>query len=227
MNTSSPPVHSGVTVHRWDVSAAEARKIQESLRHNVITADRLGKVLLVGGADVYYSEENRITAAVAVLTFPGLELREYSIIRGKTAFPYMPGLLSFREAPAIFAALSRLEHLPDLLLCDGQGIAHPRRFGIASHIGVLTGTPTIGVAKTRLTGDHQPVPMENGGWSPLIDNGEPIGAVLRTRTGVKPLYISPGHNISLETAIRYVMGCVTRYRLPETTRWAHKLASGG
>ena len=143
-----------------------------------------------------------------------------------TGFPYVPGLLSFREAPAVLKAFERLRIMPDLLLYDGQGIAHPRRCGIASHVGLLLDLPSIGVAKTRLTGEHGPVPAAKGKWTPLTDNGETIGAVLRTRAKVKPLFISIGHRVSLETAISYVMACVSRYRLPETTRWAHRLASG-
>jgi deoxyribonuclease V len=139
-------------------------------------------------------------------------------------FPYVPGLLSFREIPVALAALRRLRSRPDLLICDGQGYAHPRRFGLACHLGVLTGIPTIGAAKTRLIGTHGPVPAGKGCRVPLRDGAEQIGAVLRTRAGVRPLYVSAGHGIGLAAAVRYVMTCVTRYRLPETTRWAHRLA---
>ncbi len=215
------------SAHPWNVSPAEVRDIQNRLRHRVVLSDRFETVRYVGGADVGFEDKTRITrAAVVVLTFPELALHEYRIIRQATTFPYVPGLLSFREAPALLAALDALEQLPDLLLCDGQGIAHPRRFGIASHIGVLTGIPAIGVAKTRLVGEHPPIPLEKGRHVPLTHHGETIGAVLRTRTGVKPLFISTGHNIGLESAVAYVMACVTKYRLPETTRQAHRLASG-
>jgi deoxyribonuclease V len=141
-------------------------------------------------------------------------------------FPYVPGYLSFREIPVVLAALARLRQQPDLILCDGQGIAHPRRVGIASHLGVLTGTPTIGVAKSRLIGEHEEPRAVRGVWSALRDGEELIGAVLRTRVGTKPLYVSIGHRVSLETAIEFVLACTTRYRLPETTRAAHRLASG-
>ncbi len=127
--------------------------------------------------------------------------------------------------PAVLEALSSLEQMPDLCLCDGQGLAHPRRFGLACHLGVLTGLPSIGVAKTRLIGTHAEVSPQKGAWVPLMDREEVIGAVLRSRTGTKPLYISVGHKLSLSTAIHYVMACLSRYRLPETTRWAHRLAS--
>ncbi len=181
----------------------------------------------VAGIDVGFEAGNTITrAAVAVLGFPGLDLHEQVIARRQTSFPYVPGLLSFREAPAVLDALEKLQTRPELLLCDGQGYAHPRRFGIACHLGVLTDLPSIGVAKSRLTGTHADVPDSRGQWVPLLDGGERIGAVLRTRSGVRPLYISIGHRICLETAIDYVMRCLTRYRLPETTRCAHRLASG-
>lgn len=213
--------------HAWDISPKEAIAIQQQLRSEVEHEDRLGPVSRVAGVDVGYEEGGAITrAAVAVLAFPTLELEEQAVFRAPTSFPYVPGLLSFREVPAVIGALERLTLIPDLLLCDGQGIAHPRRFGIASHLGVLCDIPSIGVAKTRLTGEHGPVPEDRGGWSALVDQDEIIGAVLRTRAGVKPLYISTGHRISLETAVKYVMACTTRYRLPETTRWAHRLASG-
>jgi len=216
--------------HAWDVTPGEAREIQERLRAEVIANDMLGAVRYVAGVDVGFEENNTVTrAAVAVLTFPTLELWEHAIARRATVFPYVPGLLSFREVPAVLDALERLDTIPDMLLCDGQGIAHPRRFGIASHLGVLTDLPSIGVAKSRLSGTHAAVPEEKGHWVPLLagkKDREVMGAVLRTRVGVKPLYISVGHRICLETAIAYVLGCVTRFRLPETTRWAHRLASG-
>ena len=191
------------------------------------TTDRFGHIERVAGIDVGFEKKNTVTrAAVAVLEFPSLELIEYAIAREPTSFPYVPGLLSFREVPAVLKALEQLVKLPQLLLCDGQGIAHPRRLGIASHLGVLLDLPTIGVAKSRLVGTHAEVGEEKGDRVPLKDGDETIGAVLRTRARVKPLYISAGHRISLESSLHYVMACVTRYRLPETTRWAHRLASG-
>nr|VFK44275.1 MAG: Endonuclease V [Candidatus Kentron sp. SD]VFK49402.1 MAG: Endonuclease V [Candidatus Kentron sp. SD]VFK80887.1 MAG: Endonuclease V [Candidatus Kentron sp. SD] len=216
--------------HAWDVTPIEARGIQQQWRGRIITHDALGSIRHVAGIDVGFEKNNTVTrAAVAVLTFPGLALRHRVIARRATSFPYIPGLLSFREAPAVPDALEKLDATPDILLCDGQGIAHPRRFGIASHLGVLTDLPSIGVAKSRLFGIHGPAPEGKGDWTPLLSGdgeNQVIGAVLRTRVGVKPLYISIGHRVCLETAIACVMGCVTRYRLPETTRWAHRLASG-
>ncbi|MBI3140241.1 MAG: deoxyribonuclease V [Rhodocyclales bacterium] len=214
-------------LHGWDLTPKEAVAVQARLAAEVVREDRLGEVRRIAGIDVGFEDDGRVTrAAVAVLDYPSLELRETAIVRTPTRFPYVPGLLSFREAPAVLAGLQRLAQPPDLILYDGQGIAHPRRIGIASHVGLLAGIPSIGVAKTRLIGSHGAVPDRRGAWVPLTDRGETIGAVLRTRVGVKPLYVSIGHRVSLETAIRWVMACVTRYRLPETTRRAHRLASG-
>lgn len=201
--------------------------MQRELRGRVLLTDRLGSVQRVAGIDVGFEANGAVTrAAVAVLRYPELDLLETAVARRPTGFPYIPGLLSFRELPAVLEALAQLRESPDLLLCDGQGIAHPRRFGIACHLGVLVDIPSIGVGKSRLYGQHEEPPDQRGAWSPLQVGQEIIGAVLRTRPGVKPIYVSPGHRISLETAIIYVMSCCTRYRLPETTRHAHHLASG-
>lgn len=212
--------------HRWDLSPEEAIALQQVLRQEVITTDQFGEVRWVAGIDVGFEDGGETTrAAVAVLNFPELQLQEQSIARRPTTFPYIPGLLSFREVPTVLEALEQLTLTPDLLLCDGQGIAHPRRLGIACHIGLLTDMPAIGVGKSRLVGHHAEVANEKGAWQPLLHKGETIGAVLRTRPKTNPLYISPGHRISLESAIDYVLRCTTKYRLPETTRFAHKLAS--
>ena len=213
--------------HSWDVTAAEARQIQQRLAPLVETTDRLDKVNLVAGVDVGFEQSGTITrAAVAVLDFPSLELVDQAVSRIPTTFPYIPGLLSFREIPAVITAMQLLEKKPELLLCDGQGIAHPRRLGIACHLGLLTDIPAIGVAKSRLIGTFSDLPSEKGSRVALMHKGEQIGAVLRSRSGVSPLFISPGHRISLETAIKYVLACTPRFRLPETTRQAHRLASG-
>jgi deoxyribonuclease V len=181
----------------------------------------------VGGVDVGFEQDGAIArAAVAVLRFPELELCDQTWARRPTAFPYVPGLLSFREVPVVLDALDQVGLRPDLLLCDGQGTAHPRRFGLACHLGLLADIPTIGVAKSRLVGEHDELSMHKGAWVPLRDGEETIGAVVRSRKGVRPVYVSPGHRVSLPTAIRYVLACTTRYRLPETTRCAHRLASG-
>jgi deoxyribonuclease V len=213
--------------HSWELTFEEARAIQEQLRSEVITEDRLPPVQYVAGVDAGFEESGTITrAAVAVLSFPDLQLRETAIARRPTTFPYVPGFLSFREIPAVLDALEKISITPDLILCDGQGIAHPRRFGIACHLGVLVEVPTIGVAKSLLVGKYAEVSDERGGWKPLIFQGDTIGAVLRTRTGVKPVYVSSGHRVSLTTAIEYVLRCTPKYRLPETTRWADKLSRG-
>jgi deoxyribonuclease V len=213
--------------HSWDVTPKEAIAIQQRLRGLVRIGDDYAPPRYVAGVDVGFEERNTITrAAVAVLSFPELELVERAIARLPTSFPYVPGLLSFREVPAVLAALEQLSRLPDMLLCDGQGLAHPRRLGIASHLGVLLDLPTIGVAKSRLCGRHDEPGEDKGAWEPLWDGEELIGCVLRSRSRVKPLYISPGHRVGFDTARELVLACTTRYRLPETTRWAHRLASG-
>lgn len=213
--------------HAWPSTVAEAIAIQQQLRAEVITTDRLEAVQYVAGVDMGFEASGTISrAAVAVLSFPDLQLQESAIARRPTSFPYIPGFLSFREIPAVLDALEKVSLIPNLILCDGQGIAHPRRFGIACHLGVILNIPTIGVAKSLLIGKHEEVPEQRGSWQPLVDRGETIGVVLRTRHKTKPLYISSGHRVSLETAIKYVLQCTPKYRLPETTRIADKLASG-
>jgi deoxyribonuclease V len=213
--------------HSWDVTPSEARAIQERLRDRVCREDDFGPVGLVAGTDVAFEDGGRVTrGAVAVLEFPSLELVAHAVARRATAFPYIPGLLSFREVPALLDAFERLDRWPDLVLCDGQGVAHPRRFGLACHLGVLTDLPCIGVAKSRLVGRHADPPAQKGGRADLLDGDELIGVVLRSRRGVRPLYVSGGHRVGLESAVRYTLACCTRYRLPETTRWADRLAAG-
>jgi len=212
--------------HIWDISQEEAISIQRRLSAEVIRSDQCDKLSRVAGVDVGFEAGGEITrAAVVVLSFPELQIVESVFARRPTSFPYIPGLLSFREAPAILDALAKLIVLPDLLVVDGQGIAHPRRLGIASHLGLLTGLPSIGVAKSILVGRHEPVPDEPSAWRPLVDHDEVIGAALRTRPGVKPVYVSIGHRLSLETAIELVRRCTHKYRLPEPIRQAHHLAS--
>lgn len=210
--------------HGWDLTVAEAKSVQLELAARVERADRLGTVRTVAGVDVAYGRGNPLRAAVVVLEFDGLAIIETATVTMEARFPYVPGYLSFREIPAVLAVLERLSVWPDLVLCDGQGIAHPRRFGLASHLGVLTGLPTIGVAKSRLVGTHGEPGLERGDWVFLMDKDEVIGAVLRTRAGVKPIYISIGHRVGLEAAIAFVLSCTTRYRLPETIRAADRLS---
>jgi deoxyribonuclease V len=213
--------------NHWPSTLEEAKTIQENLRYQVITTDQLPETIqYVAGVDMGFLEDGTISrAAVAVLSFPDLQIVETSIAYHPTIFPYIPGFLSFREIPPVLDALEKLKTIPDIILCDGQGIAHPRRLGIASHLGLLIDIPTIGVAKSWLIGEYEELPNTKGSWKPLIHKKETIGAVLRTRTGVKPVYVSSGHRISLPTAIEYVLQCTPKYRLPETTRIADKLAS--
>jgi deoxyribonuclease V len=213
--------------HTWNLTPSEAIELQNDLRRQVIDRTCFDALQRVAGVDVGFEAQGSITrAAVVVLSYPELQPLETSIAKIPTSFPYIPGLLSFREVPAILQAVSKLQQSPDIFLCDGQGMAHPRRFGLACHLGVYTDIPSVGVAKTRLLGHHAALAQEKGSWVPLIHKDETIGAVVRTRSGVKPLYISVGHKISLPRAIELVLGCTTRYKLPETTRAAHRLASG-
>jgi deoxyribonuclease V len=222
-------------MNNWPSTFEEAQALQQRLRSQIITHDDLGEVRSVAGVDAGYEADSSgaapdtvlARAAIVVLSYPALDPLDYAVARRPTTFPYVPGFLSFREVPAVIAALDELRMRPDLLICDGQGIAHPRRFGIACHIGLLPGIPSIGCAKSLLVGYHSPVPDERGAYVPLTHQREQVGVALRTRPGTKPLYISVGHRISLETAIGYVMSCTTRYRLPETTRAADGLASHG
>ncbi|MDJ1183255.1 deoxyribonuclease V [Roseofilum casamattae] len=210
----------------WPTEVTEARAIQDRWRDRVEVCDRLHLVNSVAGVDLGFENEGRTTrAAAALFSYPDLELMETAIAIYPTIFPYIPGYLSFREVPPILKALRQLTVFPDLILCDGQGLAHPRRFGLACHLGVLLDCPTIGVAKSRFIGTHGEPGRKRGSWELLTDGEETIGAVLRTRAKVKPLYVSIGHRVSLETAISYVLACAPNYRLPETTRIADRLAS--
>lgn len=212
--------------HPWDVTTAQARAIQERLRTKIRMCDDFTDIKTVAGVDVGFEKGGATTrAAVVVLRFPELEPVDRALAKLPTTFPYVPGLLSFREIPAVLNAIEELRIQPEMLLCDGQGYAHPRRFGLACHLGLLTGLPSIGVAKSRLIGEHGDLDSQKGARTWLRDKDEIVGALLRTRTGVRPLYVSVGHRIGLETALKYVLACTTRFRLPETTRQAHRLAS--
>lgn len=214
--------------HPWPSSAAEAIQLQKKLAPLVETFGQPAAVSRIAGVDVAFPGGGALTrAAVAVLSFPDLAVVETAVIEQPTCFPYVPGLLSFREAPAVLAALDTLKTAPDLLMVDGQGMAHPRRLGIASHVGLLTGLPTIGAAKSRLCGEHDEPGPARGARTPLLHRGEVVGTVLRTRTGVRPLYVSVGHRMSLEAALEWVLACAPRFRLPEPTRLADRLSKGG
>ena len=211
--------------HPWDVTIAEAREIQNRLSSRVSRRGRRRKIRYVAGVDISVRGDRAI-AAVPVLRFEDLEIVDLAIVEQRVPFPYVPGYLSFRECPSIMAAMEKLSISPDLILVDGQGIAHPRRFGLASHLGVLLDTPSIGCAKTRFIGTHDEPDTEAGCYTDLWDGDELIGAVLRTRDNVKPLYISVGHKIDLQTALDSVLECGGGYRLPEPTRLAHQAAGG-
>ena len=207
------------------IKPTEAIALQKQLAGRVEGEDRLGPVRTVCGVDVHYSADGGTAhAAAALLSFPALEPLEQAFARRRVSFRYIPGLPSFRELAAALAALAGLTSVPDLVLCDGQGIAHPRRCGLASHLGLAADLPCIGVAKRRLVGEHRDPGVRRGAWTPLVDAEERIGAVLRTRAGVKPVYVSVGHRVSLETALHYVMACTPRYRIPEPIRAAHRAA---
>jgi deoxyribonuclease V len=213
--------------HRWDLSPAEARAIQHQLAERVIAETTFdpSTVQTVAGVDVSI-RGGVARAAVVVLRLADLEPVDGAVDGAPATFPYIPGLLTFREGPIVLRALERLTIWPDLLVFDGQGIAHPRRIGLAAHMGVILDHPSIGCAKSRLTGTHTEPGDEMGDWEPLTDEGDVIGAVVRSRAGVKPLYVSIGHRVDLPTAIDLVLQCTRGYRLPETTRYAHKVAGG-
>jgi len=209
----------------WPQTIEEATAMQNSLKSQVIVEDKLGDVKYVAGVDAAFLENGQVTkAAAAVFSFPDLQLVETAIATRDTTFPYIPGFLSFREIPAYLDVLAKLKLTPDLILCDGQGVAHPKRFGCATHLGVMLDHPTIGVAKSLLIGKHEVLADAKGSRQPLVYKGEIVGAVVRSRSNVKPLYVSAGHRICLETAIDYVFKCITKYRLPETTRVADQLS---
>lgn len=219
-------------LHPWDVSPEEARRIQSDLRALVDTSDHvsLDRIRVVAGVDNGYAGRGAQTTAyagVVVLSFPELEVLETRIARQEVDFPYVPGLLSFREGPALIAAFEQVRHQPDVVLFDAQGIAHPRRLGAASHLGVLLDIPTIGCAKSRLTGRYDEPGEAFGDRSALVDRGEVVGAAVRTRLGRPPLFVSPGHKVSVETAVEIALACCRDNRfMPEPTRLAHKAVSG-
>ena len=214
-------------LHSWQTTPDQAKRVQRELAVMVSRRNEVEAVRLVAGVDISAPNAAGLArAAVVVLSYPELMPVERKVITKEVTFPYVPGLLSFRESPLIIAACEELKAIPDLILVDGQGIAHPRRLGLASHLGLLWDIPTIGCAKSRLCGKHKMVPPEPGSYAELTDNGEVIGAALRTKAGAAPLYISTGHKVDLEIAITWVLRCCRGQRLPEPTRLAHLAASG-
>lgn len=213
-----------IKLHSWRLSPREAIKLQISLKGKLIQQKLGSNVELVAGADAGYDKkQGLIYSAVVVIKLKDMEVVESSWAREPTAFPYIPGLLTFREGPILLKALKKLKTTPDVILFDGQGIAHPRSMGIAAHIGLFIEVPTIGCAKSKLIGDYAPLPQEAGFWSPLMHKGEIIGAALRTRRKVKPVFVSPGNRIDLIRSISIVLLSCNKYRLPEPIRRAHSL----
>ena len=211
-------------LHRWDVTYREAVAIQEELRGRLILrADGLPDPLrTVAGADISCDRGSDLFfAAVVLMNYPELTLLEEATFSARVSFPYIPGLLSFREGPPLIAAFAKLNQPPDLILFDGQGIAHPRGIGLASHLGLILDRPAIGCAKSRLVGTHEPVGEKRGEWTELTHQEKKVGAVLRTRDRVKPIFVSPGHRVGLERSIALVLACCRGYRIPEPTRRAH------
>jgi len=215
------------SLHSWQVSTAQALEIQQKLAAQVSKRSEVTTPRFIAGVDISVGKgEGMAKGAVVVLEYPQLRIVETRVVQGKLDFPYIPGLLSFRESPLTLAACHKLTITPDLILVDGQGIAHPRRLGLASHLGLFLNTPTIGCAKSILCGNHEVLGDEPGSYTEVVDRGEIIGAALRTKLRVKPVYVSIGHKVDLNTATCWVMNCCRGYRLPEPTRLAH-LAAGG
>ena len=214
-------------LHGWQVSIAQALDIQTRLAAQVSRSGDVVNPRFIAGVDISVNKEEKTgTAAVVVLSYPEFKLVETKVVSGKLDFPYVPGLLSFRESPLTLAAFEQLTLDPALVLVDGQGIAHPRRMGLASHLGLFLNTPIIGCAKSRLCGSHNMPGVEPGSYAEVVDRGEVIGAALRTKHGVNPVYVSVGHKVDLPTAIYWVLECCRSHRLPEPTRLAHLAATG-
>jgi deoxyribonuclease V len=214
-------------LHPWDLSPKDAMRLQSELASRVIRTGDLdpSRVGVVAGADVAFDRpHNRAVGVVVALSYPSLDVIERACIESPVTFPYVPGLLSFRETPVLISAFEQLSATPDLLMCDGHGYAHPRRFGFACHLGLLLDIPTIGVAKSLLVGAHHGVGVTRGSRADLTHDGEVIGAALRTRDNVRPVYVSIGHRISLAAAERHVLECARSYRVPEPTRIADRFA---
>ncbi len=213
----------------WQLTPAEAARLQKQLAPQIRSTEMETDIRLIAGVDVRSPlfRKGEGTAAVVILEYPGLHLVESKTVSGQIEFPYVPGLLSFRELPLVLQAFEQLENTPDLIIVDGQGIAHPRRFGIAAHLGLLLDTPTIGCAKSRLCGTHEEPGRKRGNYAELLDDdGKVIGAALRTKDNTKPVYVSVGHKITLEQCLQWVLNCCHGFRLPEPTRLAHQAANG-
>jgi deoxyribonuclease V len=209
-------------IHPWNVSPKRAIEIQEELRKSLRLRPPKAPIKTIAAADASYSlSGDRLYAAFLVFSFPDLKVLESASASGRVSFPYIPGLLSFREAPVLLKAFSRLERHPDVILIDGQGVAHPRSMGIAAHLGILLDLPTIGCAKSRLFGEEAEPAPDQGSCVLLCQKGRTVGMIVRTRTGVKPVYVSPGHKIDLDTSVEIILSLCRGYRIPEPLRQAH------
>lgn len=214
------------SLHSWELEYGQARRLQSELAGKIRLVSLRGKGELVGGLDCAFSKDGkRIGAVCVVMSVEQLKIVEVVQAVREVEFPYVSGLLSFRESPVCIAAAAKIKNVPNVFIIDGQGIAHPRRFGLACHLGLFFDRPTIGCAKSRLTGNYEEVGLEKGSFSTLMHKGERIGAVVRTRSNVKPVFVSPGHKCTVNDAVRVVLECVTKYRLPEPTRMAHQLVT--
>lgn len=209
-----------LNLHSWEVSPQEAIKIQKDLKSNISLKKSFNKIDKIAGVDVSY-HQNKMIAGVIIFKFPNLKIIERQSFVASINFPYIPGLLTFREGPSILSAFKKIKNEPDIILFDGQGIAHPRRMGIATHLGLFLNRPTIGCAKSRLSGKYTSVGEQKGDYTPLNEGEEVLGVVLRTRKGVKPIFLSPGHKIDLPNSIEIVLKCIVKYRLPLPVREAH------
>jgi len=209
-----------LNLHSWEVSPQEAIKIQKDLQSNISLKKSFSKIDKIAGADVSYYK-NKVIAGIVILKFPQLEIIEKKSSVSSVNFPYIPGLLTFREGPSLLAALKKIKNEPDVILFDGQGIAHPRKMGIATHLGLFLDKPTIGCAKSRLSGEYTSVGEEKGDYALLKEGEEVLGAVLRTKRKVKPIFVSPGYKIDLPNSIEIVLKCIIKYRLPLPVREAH------
>ena len=206
--------------HRWDVSIEEARRIQNKLRERFVPGRPIKNIKTIAASDVAYSDSEAYGVAV-VFSYPDLKLVEEKTAKAKVTFPYVPGYLTFREGPILLKAILKLETVPDVFLFDGQGIAHPLRMGEAAHLGILLGRASIGCAKSRLYGEYKEPGKKKGSYSYLLKDDKKLGVALRTREGTRPIFVSPGYMIDLKSSIKIVLGCTTKYRIPEPLRYAH------
>jgi deoxyribonuclease V len=213
-------------LHPWNLDFTSARQLQIELRSQLDLSPQKLSIKTIAGCDVSGEKWGKKSySAVVVMSFPEFQILEQTVMETEINFPYIPGLLSFREMPGLLNAWKKIQNVPDLVLCDGCGTIHPRKFGLACHLGLWLGIPTIGCAKNLLCGEHKEIGQKRGDWEKVIYNGETVGTVVRTRDSIKPLYISPGNLISWEQAMEFILATTIKYRLPEPIRTAHMLAN--